>query len=312
MNWLQHTKTSSPDPRDIDLDDTTYYIPCFADLEPLEQSVRAVGIITQPVVQERVAGSPVPVLGRRRLTVARRVGLPQVEVKVLPARMPEQDAFRLAFWDNVTHRTFDPACTSVVVRRLLELFPRDAVAEEFLPVMGVPPRGPRLERLRIVAGLEPFVLESLASGRIHEKTCVILARLAPAERAILMQITEELGLNANKKNEIISSLVDLSIFHSRPVVDLLQDECAAAILSDRDAALPERAARFRDLVRSWKHPELAAQEQEFHSWRQSVVRSNRVTIRHAQGFETPECTLEIRCDSRQHAQRIIDRLDDEA
>jgi len=311
LNWLQHTKTSFPDPRDIDLEDATYHIPCFADLEPLEQSVRAVGIVTPPVLQERAAGGPVPVLGRRRLTVARRLGLPRVEVKLLPARMPEQDAFRLAFWDNVAHRTFDPACTAVVVRRLLELFPRDAVAEEFLPVMNVPPRGPRLERLRIVAGLEPFLLEALAAGRIHEKTCVTLARLAPEERLLLMRITEDLGMNANKRHEVISSLVDLSIFHGRPVVDLLQDERAAAILSDRDAALPDRAARFRDLVRSWKYPELVVRERAFSSWSQSVRGLDRVTIRPCPGFETSECAVEIRCDSTEHAQRIIDVLANE-
>ncbi len=137
-----------------------------------------------------------------------------VEVRIISDSMPEEDGFLMAFWDNVSHRRFDPACTAVIAKRLLELYPRDVVAKQFLPVLGVRPLGPRLEQLRALGSLEEQVLKALALGRIHEKTAFLLSRLPPHERVGLLEFTEDLGLNANKKAEVIERLIDLSIFHN--------------------------------------------------------------------------------------------------
>ncbi len=169
MNWLAHTKTRFLDLEEIDLEDTTYLVPCFSDLDVLQSSVARLGIVHPPILQERPGTRPIPVLGRRRLTVARDLGMSRVEVRTIPSEMPVQDGFQLAFWDNIACRTFDAACTAMVVKRLLEIFPRTEVANEFLPILHVPQHGPRLERLQAVGGLELPVLGAMAAGRIHEK-----------------------------------------------------------------------------------------------------------------------------------------------
>ena len=74
----------------------------------------------------------------------------------------------MAFWDNV-HRLSDPACVAVVVKRLLELFSREFIAKEFLPVLGVPPRGPRLEQLKALGGLEETILQAVVFGTYSRK-----------------------------------------------------------------------------------------------------------------------------------------------
>ena len=82
----------------------------------------------------------------------------------------------------------------------------------------------------------------------------------------LFAFSEELGLNANKKAEIIERLIDLSVFHARPVLEFIQTREAQAVLADQDIPLPERASRFRDFLRSCKFPELANKEAEFRAW----------------------------------------------
>ena len=174
MKWLANTRTTLFDPQEIDLRDRTYYIPCFADPAPLVKSLDSVGILNPPLLQELPGGRMIPVLGRRRLQAAVQLGISQTEVKIVSDRIPEAEGFAVALWDNFGHRTFDIASTAVVVRRLLDLLPRDVVADGFLPLLGVPARGPRLERLRAIGGLEEPVLQSLALGRIQEKTAFIL------------------------------------------------------------------------------------------------------------------------------------------
>jgi len=211
----------------------------------------------------------------------------------------------------VTHRPFDAACTAIVVRRLLELFTRNVVAEQFLPVLGVPPRGPRLEQLAALGGLEEPVLLSLALGRIYEKTALLLSELQPHERTGLLEFTEYLGLNANKKAEVIERLIDISVFHNRPVLEVIQAEDAQAVLMDQDIPLPERANRFRDLLWSWEFPDLAKQEAEFRVWRETLPRSDRVSVRPSRSVETEQYNIEIRADSRNDVEKLINKIKDE-
>jgi ParB-like chromosome segregation protein Spo0J len=275
------------------------------------QSVDKVGILNQPLVQEKTGNKMIPVLGRRRLQAACQLGISQVEVKIVSDQMPEDEGFLLALWDNLGHRRFDIASTSVVVRRLLELIPREVVADEFLPLLGVPAKGPRLERLRVIGGLEEPVLRALAIGRIQEKTAFILSGLSPEEQGALLELTDALGMNTNKTAEVVSYLCDLSVFHGRPVLEFLQEEEVRTAIQGDNVPLPQRAARLRELIRSWKFPELVKNEQEFREWCQTLPTFEQIVVRPSPGFENLECTVEIRTKSRKEAESILKRLSDD-
>ncbi len=308
MNWLNHTKPGIIDPRSVDLEDHTYLIPCFSDLWPLTKSIEKLGILNVPLVQRLADGRMIPVAGRRRLQCAAILGLDQVSVKALPSDMPVADGFTLAFWDNASHRVFDTAAAAVIVRRLLELFPKDIVARDFLPVLGIAPKGPRLERLRSIGGLEHSILEALFEGHIREKTAALLCEMASETRQELLALTEKLHLNANKSAEMISWLFDLSVLKSKPIPELLSEKEAESIITDGDMPLPERAERFRELVRSWKFPELAARENKFKEWTRQLSQPHRVSVRPTPAFEDPGCAIEIKAASADEAQRIVSIL----
>jgi ParB-like chromosome segregation protein Spo0J len=308
LKLLANSRTTFCDPHRIDLLDRTYYIPCFADLEPLVKSIERVGILNPPLLQEQPDGRMVPVLGQRRLQAALQLDMSRTEVKIVSDRVSEAEGFILALWDNLGHRTFDTACTAVVVKRLLDLIPRDAVADDFLPLLGVPARGPRLERLRAIGGLDDSALQALSAGRIQEKTAVILSALSSTERATLLELTQALGMNANIRAEVIGHLYDLSVLHGRPIMEFLHEKEALSVVRDEDISVPHRAERFRRLIRSWKFPESVNSEQEFEHWVRGLPKSDRIVVRPAQGFESPQCTIEIRTESKEEAAMMLTRL----
>lgn len=308
MNWLNHTRSIRLDPRDVDLGDRTYHIPCFEDLGRLTDSIRQAGILNAPVLQERTGRRMISVLGRRRLLAAEAIGLSHVTAKAVPEAMPESEGFLLAFWDNLGHRSFDPAVTAVTVKRLLELFPREIVARRFLPLLGITLRGPRLERLRIIGGLEEPVLPALASAQISEKTANVLADLNPDDRRALLQLSKDLALNSNKAAEIIERLADLSVLHGKSVMNLLESSQAKAILENRGLPVPQRAMRFREMLRTWKFPELVRKEEQFNDWMDKMPHWNKVSVRPTPGFEDEKLTIQIKVESREQAERILARL----
>ena len=107
---------------------------------------------------------------------------------------------------------------------------------------------------------------------------------------------------------MISHLADLSVFHGKPILEFLHVEEARSIVHDEDIPRPERAARFRRLIRSWKFPELVNSELEFEEWLRGLPQSEGIVVRPAPGFESRECTVEIRTESREEAERILKRL----
>jgi hypothetical protein len=310
VNWLDRTKTIYINPREVDCEDATYCIPDFSESGALLESVREIGIINPPFVQRREDKRLVPVLGRNRLKVALQVGMSAVKTGVLPSEMPRADGFRLAFWDNAHRISRDSATLAVLVKRLLELFPRKVASAEFLAPIGVQINGPRLERLRSIAGLEPEILTALAVGRIQEKTAALLTKLQSEERLALAGFTESLGMNANKKAEVIGALFDLSILNSRPITAYLRDKRMVSIAENSHMSVPERSTGVRNFIRSLKFPELVGREEDFSRWLRTLPRSQNISISPTPAFETLGCTIQISADSPAQAERILARLKD--
>jgi len=221
--------------------------------------------------------------------------------------MTSAHGFELAFWDNVAHRALDPASIAVVVTRLLELFPRQEVADRFLRALDIRPEGPRLERLRNIGGLEPRVLEALGTGRLLERTAALMVHRLPSERLALLDMVELLKLNANKAAEVIGHVIDLAVYTGVGVGEILADPQIAAILGDKDGSAPERAAAVRALLRERKFPELVQKEQEFHK-RVGKLTSRNIVVRPTTNFEDERCSIEIHADSWDEATMVLGLL----
>ena len=219
--------------------------------------------------------------------------------------MPVREGFQLAFWDNYSHRSFDEACTAVIVGKALDLSPRDFVAAEFLPLLGVHPRGPRLEQLRAIGALDHEILNALACKQIHEKTAAILAECDDDGQRILFDLIQDLGMNANKNADLVETIVDLSVFQERPIGSFIDDKTARDILDHRDIPRPQRAERFREILRSWKTPDLVEKENRFRQWQRSLPAVPGVVIRHTKAFEDDHCKIEISARSREDVEMVM-------
>lgn len=288
----------------IDLTDETYWVPCYADMGPLISSVEAVGIVNAPIVQACDDERFRPVIGRRRIRAAKDLGWVTVSAKTLAADYPVDAAFNLALSDNTATRVLDPAALAVVVDKVLRLFSPDRAVEEILPSLRVPPRGPRLQRLQRIASLEQPILEALGRTRILEKTAHLMTDMNADDRHWLLEALSTLGLNANKAAELAEELFDLAVLTTVPVRDAAGPE-ALGILSDSDMERPQRAEAFRRLVRRRKFPETAGLETEFVQRFGPYSNDPRIRVKPAPAFENEECTVTIKTETWDDAERLI-------
>lgn len=308
MSWRQNTRTLLIDPGEIDLSDTAYYLPCYDDIDDLVESVRQVGFLSQPVVTKNNAGRFIAVLGRRRLYAAVKANIGEAHILEIAPDVGNKTLIDLIFWDNLFRVRNNIVCMAVMTRKLTEVFEIGVVAEKYLPWIGVPRKGPRIERLKLLASLDERVLRALWHGKILEKTAALLAALTYEERSGMLDFIEYFGWNANKASEILQSILDISILAGRSTLETISEATARMEKERPDADVIEKASGMRTLIRAWKSKELVQEEISFEQWLENLVIPPNVQIRHAQSFESRSLIMEIRAGSKGEAVKIIEKL----
>ncbi len=308
MNLLNLTKDRLINPDEIDLNDHTIYFPAFSLNDNLRKSIREAGIINPPVVKECPDGRLIPVLGRRRIQTALEIGLSPVAARVLPHETPVSDAYETAFWDNISHRRFDDSLKSVILARLLELFPLDRVCDAFLRVLGINPYGPLIEKFRAIGTLDHETLELLSAGRILTKTAFTITKMVPEDREFIRGLSRLPGMNANKFDEVTQSLYDLSIIRNITVRKVVEHSKFKEILLSTQIAGNSKTEELRNLIRNWKFPELAQSQDVFQTWIKSVSLPENISVSHTPSFEDENLTISVSVNSYDEASRILDRL----
>ncbi len=304
MRWLPNVQAASLAPTSIDLADLRYYVPHYTPLDGLRASVRQVGVLNPPVVQRR-GDSLVPVLGRRRIEAAIELGLPSIDVRIIPEAMLEQDGFALAFWDNLGCGRFAPATLAYVVGRLCDLFKREEMVQVFFPALDLPAYGPKIERLRKIGLLDAYLLEAYAAGRLQEKTMILMTALSPGDRRRIFDLVQEFGLNGSKAAEVTAAIVDLSVSTAASVEAVIHQ---AEVNIPIGAGPHERAEGLRMALLKMRCPELVADKELFESRLQELSPPPEVTARPYQSFEKPGCVIEYRASSMEEAERVIESL----
>jgi len=298
-------RTINISPNQVDLRNTDFHVPSFDPLDPLIASIEQVGTLHPPVVKETSSHCFIPVLGRRRLEALSSLKWDHFEVRIINPAQPDNETLIMVFWDNLERIKTDVAVRAYMVKRLMELIPIEMLAKKIFPYIDAPSKGPKLEKLSKIGGLERPILGALSNGRIQEKSAAILSELPDNQRLTLLRLVYDLDLNANKAFEIISNLFDLSIYRREPVTDFLARPEAFEILNNQNLTTQEKTSQFRNLIRRWVFPELTQNRDVFDKWVQQVSPPRNVTLRHAQSFEDDSVTIEIRLDSRSKAKDFL-------
>ncbi len=305
MNSQINIRTKIIDPSQLDLDNIDFHVPSFEPLDPLVASIEQVGVIHPPVVKETAGHRFIPVLGRRRLEAVCALKARSFAVRVVDPMQMKGQTFIMAFWDNLERIKRDPAVRAYVVKRLLELVPRETLAKKVFPFLDISSKGPKLEKLRKIGGLETSLLDALSRGRLQEKSAAILSELPYDQRLPLVKLIGKLGLNANKAFEVISQLFNLSIYLGQPITDLLGRPEVDEILNDHHLTVAEKVAQFRKLITRWAFPDITENWRIFERWVQDVRPPRNVSLRPGQSFEDESVTIEIRLDSRSRAEDFL-------
>jgi ParB family chromosome partitioning protein len=297
------------------LDDRAFDLGFARRHEALRRSIAEVGILQPLVARPRdVSPSYQIVCGFGRARVAHDLHLPEIALWELDASATDADCLRLALFDNLPLRSFNPVERAIILTGLGQHVERERLLADYMPLVGLPPSAIVLDRALALMNLTERLKWALAEGRIEEKVAAALASLLPDDQEAFARLLERCRPSVSVARELAEALMDVARRDGLPLREICAMPEIAASLIAEVATDAERTAALRATVRQLRYPRLSEREAEFGAARAALHLPPSMRLDPAPNFESDEMLLEIRFRSEKElgdaAALLSRRLDD--
>ena len=281
------------------------------DLDGLKASLMSVGQLSPLILRpgrERLR----LVCGVRRRQVMRDLGGGEYEAMVLDESVSTAMALRLALEDNRT-RGFNDGEKVLAVGHLANYFSPGEVTEQYLPLLGLPPRTEYFERFLKLGGIGPRGLDALAHGHLDPESAEGLMRLDVESRAAVSDLISELSPGRNKRRQIIVWLEEIGRREGVSPAEVLRAPEVKAILEADRLSRPQKEGRVREVLRARRFPMLSALGAEQRERMKALNLPPHMKLMPPPHFEGLDFTLEItfsRAEELAESARLIEKMAD--
>ncbi|MBN2145288.1 MAG: ParB N-terminal domain-containing protein [Candidatus Aureabacteria bacterium] len=194
----------------IDWDDISYRMSYFRDFKSLRRSILASGILNPPLVQEKQSGRYCIVCGYGRLKTLKEQPIPSAQVWTVSQHVPNQVLFDVAFFENLSTRTFHLIETAHIVR-LIELYfstDAEALSNRFYALeLGSHAQG--IEWLHDILLFSEPVQQAFARECISLDVLDLFKKIPDEEQMLLLHAMTSLKMGKNHQKEMVRLIEDI-------------------------------------------------------------------------------------------------------
>jgi ParB/RepB/Spo0J family partition protein len=278
----------------ISVDDRTFIITTDGNNVLLQKSVLQVGLLCPPYIFFYEPGQYYRIVcGLRRINACIAAGWKDITACVADRECDEKELFLLSFYDNLSHRVFNPVEQARAALRLLDYFDAGTVTAEYLPLLGLPPTEKTLTRLLSAARLEPEIQAAVAQGRICETVAEKMALLPAEDRRALFEMFSRIHVSVSKQEEIVSYCMDISLRDGTACSDIVRDREMQQIIAADKQTLSQKGDRVRAFLRRRRFPRLSVHEEKFSQQRRKLRLPGGVQLLPPPFFEGGRFRVEI-------------------
>jgi ParB-like chromosome segregation protein Spo0J len=286
--------------RDIDPGDETFRISEELDSARLRQSLVAVGQLHPLILRSAHGAGLTVVAGFRRFHAIRSLGGESVLARICDERSRTSlQLFRLALWENLSHRLLNALEAARALRVLLDacaLAPEEIV-REYLPALGL---APRLEVLRaylclneLPQGARGLVCRGLLSARTAER----LAAMEVDNRESLALVLGQVRLSASRQRQFLDLVLEAARLRGASLSELLAEPEIGAALSAPAGSPFQKGEALFEIVFRWRHPRLTLARREFEARKRALALPSNVRLSTDPYFEEPAVRVEFEATS---------------
>ncbi len=242
--------------------DEEFRISLAAPEESLRASLATLGMLQPLLVRKLPDNRYQPVMGFKRLQLARELLWPQVPVLLIAERCPEEELYTLALSDRSS--MLNPLEIATVLFKLEQkAVARNRIVEHFLPLLGLGKNVKLFELYRPLYELDDVSKAELAQDWLSLDLLPTLVALSIPERHGLLHLFKSLRLGKNRQKEFCQLACDVSRMLNRDLCTLLQQPALTDVLSETTLTPSQKVERVKAELIRLRYPQYSVVQKKF-------------------------------------------------
>jgi len=295
----------------IDLEDQRFRISERLESPRLVESLGQVGQLS-PVCLQTYRGSRLAVIcGFRRVQALKSLGQNDVLARIWSEdENSDLELFRIALWDNLSHRELSPLEKARVLSSLKNLcgVQHDQLVEVYLPVLGLEPHKNTLRTYLALQALQPQLKKMLNEGHITLASAERLSRAPLPFQNQMAEVLERVRWSASLQRETLDLVEELAAIADSDPGKILGESEVRALLNDATLSPFQRGEGIHKLLYRRRNPTLSRTEELFLARQRELQLPQRIRLSPAPFFESAELRVEFNArsprDFRESAQAL--------
>ncbi len=294
-----------------DSEDLRYRISECFDCASLEASLGEIGQLN-PVILLEAAGSPGSVVsGFRRLHALRRIGRRSFLARVLPAaEYSPLEAFRLALWDNLSHRKLNALEKARVLNTLKDLcgVEQDVLVRDYLPLLELAPHQNVLRSYLSLHGMLPELKHFLLDGSLTIPSAERICARGPHDQLVLAGLFDKARWSTSLQRQMLDLAEELAAVAGGGMAEVFGRPEVAAVLDDVCLSPFQKGERVFEALYCRRNPRLSNARRIFLKEKNKLDLPGAVHLTPEPFFETSRLRVEFDVCSAEGFRDILSAL----
>ncbi len=189
-------------------------------------------------------------------------------------------------------------------------FSKQELSQTVLPKLGLKPSDHLVRHLLNIVDALATVNNNDALMMLSCEDLLSFIKFQPKQYPLLISLAEKMNIAGKKGRNLLLLLNEVSRIKNQNLTELLQDQQVSAILNNSNLQGPVRHRLLKQLLETWRYPELSKLQRRFEQERQRLQLSKRMTLESHPYFENDDLTLTLKFNSLLELQKQLEKLGD--
>lgn len=289
--------------------DVTYRITTGKNETELANAIKSAGVIVPPLLSQQ-SGRFIIISGFRRIGACSRIGLTEIEARLLKPETTVADCVKIAIMENAMQRPLNLIEQSRALTMLVDVAD---ISGERLGIeavkLGLPGNMELITKLLPLCRLPLELQASIISGRIQLAMASALSRLDIDACRALTEFFVRLGPGLNIQREILTHATEIAARDTLTVADIFSEEGLLEILRTEDLNRNQKINKVRDYLFRKRFPHIWRAEKRFHENVKRLDLGGEIRLMPPKHFESGSYLLKMNFRTQAELKRHCDKLE---
>ena len=277
---------------EIDSQDDSYRITTRTDTDELQISIQHESLLNPPVIIKKNSAATI-VSGFRRIEACRKIGLDEIEARVLEPELSSLDCLRIAIADNALQRPLNLIETSRCLHKLSLLLSNGKRLSETAASLNLPANPAIIGKIKDLCLLPWTVQNAILADTISLAMALELGTLESETAISFARIFNQLKLGLNKQREVLTLVKEIGARDGISMRQVLENSELQTLLNSEELDRAQKGRKLRTILRQRRFPRIVAAEKEFELCRRNLKLANEIKLSPPKEFERAAYSLTL-------------------